>query len=239
MQTNFISYDVEKSSQRIEAIITANDNDYQETDSLPDRNKLTYNNGYYVNVGAIFVDIRNSSELTNEHKRPKLAKLYKSYISEVVAILNNFPDCKEINIVGDCVSGIFDGQYKNQIEALFNASVMINSLIKILNYKYSKNNIINIKLGIGLAWGRALMIKVGYYGTGINDVVWMGDVVNEASNLCNNANKNYRYPILLDEDIYNNLNDTNKNWCSYCSSNIYGANIINTNMDNWYKSNCT
>lgn len=39
------------------------------------------------------------------------------------------------------------------------------------------------RVGIGLAYGRALMIKAGYKGSTINEVVWMGDVVNEASKL--------------------------------------------------------
>lgn len=38
-----------------------------------------------------------------------LARLYRAYISEMVAIVNSFKTCKEINIVGDCVSAMFAG----------------------------------------------------------------------------------------------------------------------------------
>ena len=34
------------------------------------------------------------------------------------------------------------------------------------------------------------MVQAGYSGSGLNEVVWMGDVVNEASNLCGYALEN-------------------------------------------------
>lgn len=242
MQTSQIVYDLEKSSQRLDGILSASNSGYEEIDYIPDRSKLTFTNGYYITVGAIFVDIRKSSELPNEHKRPKLAKLYRSYISEVVAILNGFSNCKEVNIVGDCVSGIFEATYKPQIERMIDAAAQINSLIKILNYKFRKNGIVEISVGIGIAYGRVLMIKAGYSGSSINDVVWMGDVVNEASNLCNEANKNGKDVILVDDDVFRNLSsDYSKHFTQTTYGlfyNCYQANLINTVMDKWYNENC-
>lgn len=46
--------------------------------------------------------------MTDEHKRPTLAKMYRAFLSECVAIMNAETDCKEININGDCVWGVFD-----------------------------------------------------------------------------------------------------------------------------------
>lgn len=40
-----------------------------------------------------------------------------------------------------------------------------------------------LRVGIGLADGRALMIKAGFSGSGIHDVVYMGQVVNPAAKL--------------------------------------------------------
>ncbi|AZR74072.1 family 3 adenylate cyclase [Anoxybacter fermentans] len=240
MQTNHKSYDINKSAERIDEILAESNNSFEELDYIPDRSKLTYTNGFYVKVGAIFVDIRQSSELTGEHRRPKLAKLYRSYISETVAILNSYYDCKEINIVGDCVSGIFEAQYKYQIENMYFAAAEINSLIKILNYKYRKSDIVEIKVGIGLAYGRALMIKAGYSGSGINEVVWMGDVVNRASNLCNLANKDSTAPILIDENVYINLPEKDQDFFTYnYFGKYYEGNVINIKMQEWYEENCT
>lgn len=239
METNHISYDVEKSSKRIDDILNASNTEFEELEEIPSRDKLTFTNGFYIKVGALFVDIRDSSDLTDEHKRPTLAKLYRSYISEVVAVINSFEDCKEINIVGDCVSAIFNARYKSQLQAMFSCSAKINSLIKILNYKLKKKNIQTISIGIGLAYGRALMVKAGYSGSSINDVVWMGDVVNEASNLCNKANKDSNQCILVDGDVQCNLTDDDKKLLNYnYNEQCYEGNIINCAMEEWYKQNC-
>ena len=162
METNHISYDIDKSAKRIDDILNASNSEFEELLEIPSRDKLTFTNCFYINVGALFVDIRDSSDLTDEHKRPTLAKLYRSYISEVVAIINSFEDCKEINIVGDCVSAIFNARYQLQLQAMFSCSAKINSLIKILNYKLQKKNIQTISIGIGLAYGRALMMLYGW-----------------------------------------------------------------------------
>jgi len=239
METNHINYDIEKSVQRIDDILNASNAEFEELNEIPSRDKLTFNNGFYIKVGALFVDIRDSSDLTDEHKRPTLAKLYRSYISEVVAVINSFEDCNEINIVGDCVSAIFNARYKSQLQAMFSCSAKINSLIKILNYKLKKKNIQTISIGIGLAYGRALMVKAGYSGSTINDVVWMGDVVNEASNLCNKANKEYNQCILIDGDVQCNLTEHQKSLLSYnYTEQCYEGNIIDCAMEEWYKQNC-
>lgn len=239
METNHINYYVEKSAKRIDDILNVSNTSFEELDEIPSRDKLNFTNGFYINVGALFIDIRDSSDLMDEHKRPTLAKLYRSYISEVVAVINSFEDCKEINIVGDCVSAIFNARYKSQLQAMFSCSAKINSLIKILNYKLEKKNIQTISIGIGLAYGRTLMIKVGYSGSSINDVVWMGDVVNEASNLCNKANKENNKCILVDADVQCNLTDHQKGLLKYnYTEQCYEGDIINKEMEKWYDENC-
>jgi class 3 adenylate cyclase len=245
LKTNYIAYDYIKSFERIDKIIEESDNSFEELNSIPVRDKLTYTNGFYVNCSAIFVDIRESSKLTGEHLRPKLAKLYRVFISEVVAVMNGSDLCNEINIIGDCVSGVFNTPHKENIDGVFHIAAKISSLIKVMNYKFKKNDIEQIRVGIGISYGRALMIKAGYNGSSINDVVWMGDVVNEASKLSNKADNNY---IIVSSAIYNKLNDHNKNlliggiWTNYYSSGImddyYRGNVVHTPMNDWYNENC-
>jgi class 3 adenylate cyclase len=241
LKSNYKSYDVAKSSDRIEDIVKASHGNYEEVDEIPSREDLTFTNGFYINkTAALFVDIRKSSDLSGHHKRPKLAKIYRSYISEIVALLNSNSDCKEVNIEGDAVSGIFNTIYKSQIEDLINTAAKINTLIQIINYHFRKNDIVEIKVGIGVAFGRALMIKAGYSGSGINEVVWMGEVVNRASKLCNEANKDTTHPILIDDIVYENINDEEiKEFFSYnYLLGCYGANIMNRDMDEWFDKNC-
>ena len=163
MESNHtMSYDVDKSSDRMDDILNASDNYYCDKDSIPARSDLTFKNGYYVNVTAIFIDIVGSSDMTDEHKRPTLAKMYRAFLSECVAIMNAEIDCKEININGDCVWGVFDTPYKSYIDNVISVAARLNSMIKILNYKLRKKNYSEISVGIGIDYGRALMVKAGY-----------------------------------------------------------------------------
>lgn len=240
MKTTNKNYNFEKSLERIDNILNSNDNNYIENgNKIPSREQLTFTNGFYVNVSSLFVDIRDSSSLSNSHRRPTLAKIYRLFISEVVAIMNGEPNCNEINIIGDCVSGIFETETKQSINDLFSIACKINSLIDIINCKLTKRNIENIKVGIGIDYGRSLMIKAGHKGSEINEIVWMGDVVNNASKLCNNANRPNSKAILISNTIYNNLNSHNK---KYCISNPiysrYESNAVITFMNNWWEENC-
>lgn len=202
-------FNLNSSLERIDAIL--NDSiTYDEVDDIPKIDDLTFKNGKYVKCAAIFIDLRGSTDLIKtQGRKPKtLARLYRAYISEIVAIVNSFKTCKEINIVGDCVSAMFAGEEEESespvIEALQAAS-MSNGMMKILNVKFRKkwgSDFKEIQAGIGVALGRALVIKAGFSGSGINDLIYMGDVVNRASKMCGLAYKEYSEPICVTESVY-------------------------------------
>ncbi len=235
-------YRVEDSASRMDEILDANDNDYEDNKSgIPSRDKLTYKNGYYVNVTALFIDIVDSSKLTDGNKRPTLAKMYRAFLSECVAIMNSWEMCKEININGDCVWGVFETPKKSDIDDVISVAAQLNSMINILNYKLMKKKYDTLTVGIGIDYGRALMVKAGYTGSGINEIVWMGDVVNTACHLANKAGRGYRRKTIVTENIYCNLNDHHKSLLSsYVDGQVtrYEGNIIRNNMKDWYIENC-
>lgn len=241
--TNHIYYDVEKSAERIDEILDAGNGNYSDKDYIPSRSSLTYTNGFYVDVTALFIDIVGSSDMTDEHKRPVLAKVYRSFISECTAVMNSDTNCKEISINGDCVWGVFDTPKKKDIDAVFSIAAKLNSLIKILNYKLQKKGYNQIDVGIGIDDGRALMVKAGYSGSSLNDVIWMGDVVNKACHLCSSAGRSGRKPIVVSKTIFLNLNKDNqqllKQYYDYNDKEYkYEGNVINVSMDNWYNEHC-
>jgi class 3 adenylate cyclase len=241
MKSNYKAYDFEKSRERIDDILKTADKSFEEVDKIPSRDKLTFNNGFYVNkTSALFVDIRESSKLPSKYKRPVLARIYRSYISEVVAVINGDINCAEININGDCVWGVFDAQYQNQINSVFSTAAEVSSVIDTLNCKYEKKGIEPLTVGIGLAFGRVLMIKAGYNGSGLNDVVWMGEVVNESSNLCAYGNKGWGDKEIMVSSVFrNNLNDHNKALLEWNQNrSCYNGNVISTEMNNWIDENC-
>lgn len=236
------TYDVEKSAERMDDILDANDIDYIDNgNDIPKRDKLTYKNGYYVDVTALFIDIVDSSKLTDGHKRPTLAKMYRAFLSECVAIMNSWEMCKEININGDCVWGVFETPNKSDVDDVLSVAAQLNSMVKILNYKLSKKKYEEISVGIGVADGVALMVKAGYSGSGINDVIWMGDVVNSACHLANQAGRGYRKRIVISSKVYENILEETKEFFSTCSINYvthYEGDIIWKPMEKWYKENC-
>lgn len=242
MESNHtMSYSVEKSSERMDDILDSSNSNFKDTDSIPLRSELTFKNGYYVNITAIFIDIVGSSDMTDEHRRPTLAKMYSAFLSECVAIMNSENNCKEISINGDCVWGVFNTPYKSDIDEVISVSAKLNSMIKILNYKLRKKGYSEISIGIGIDYGRALMVKAGYSGSGINDIIWMGDVVNSACHLCNKAGRDFRKVIIISKTVYDNLNEHNQGlFSSYLDgwTTRYEGNIINTGMEEWYDKNC-
>ncbi len=241
MKSNYQSYDFEKSRERIDDILNTSDTSFEEVEKIPSRDKLTFTNGFYVTkTSALFIDIRDSSQLPDKYKRPTLARIYRSYISECVAVINGNDDCAEINIHGDSVWGVFDSQYKSQIDGVFSTAAQLSSIIDTLNCKYKKKGIDPLTVGIGMDFGRVLMIKAGYNGSGLNEVVWMGQVVNGASKLCSYGNKTWNDKELMVSDLfYQNLNDDNKKLLSWNSSrSCWNGNVVNTVMNDWKNENC-
>jgi class 3 adenylate cyclase len=236
MKATNTSYSLNDSIQRIDEILNTDSKCYEESKSIPSRDRLTYTNGFYVNCTAIFVDICDSSGLTNVHERPVLAKIYRSFISEMVAMFNSFDQCREISINGDCVWCVFDTPYKSDVDDAFNAACTANALINILNFKLEKKGYQTYDANIGMDYGRALMHKAGYKGSQINDVIWMGDVVNSACHLCNEDRGIFGKRIFLSETIYNNLNDDNKGFCNKFDDSIFHSSAVNAEMDDWLES---
>ncbi|TKJ29513.1 MULTISPECIES: adenylate/guanylate cyclase domain-containing protein [Blastococcus] len=240
MDSNYKTYSYTNSFNRLDQYLDAPAGNYEETDSLPSRDKLTYGNGYYANCAAMFVDLRDSSSLPASYKRPVLAKIYRSFISEVVAIMNSDLDAREINIVGDCVWGVFDTTLKTDVDDLFSRAAEVNSMMKVLRYKMEKKDYKTpVKAGIGLSYGRALMIKAGYNGSGISDVVYMGDVVNQAAKLAAQGSKGWNQPIYADGVFYQNLNEYNQGLLKQITwGGPYSGWVVNIAMENWYTENC-
>ncbi len=239
MKAEYSIYDFEKSRDRIDEILKGNDANYTDKDTIPSRDELTFTNGFNVSCSALFVDIRGSKNINGKHTKPVLAKIYKSYISELIAIMRNHPKVNEISIEGDCVWGIFDTPNKSDIDAVFKVAYEISSLIDVLNIKLKKRNYSELTVGIGAAYGRSLLIKSGYKGSGINEVVWLGTLVSEAAKLCGFGNQTYNdYEIMVSDVFYNNLNDTNKSLLSRnYNRSCYHGNVISIYMNEWVKNN--
>jgi len=238
MDGNYKSYNYLSSDSRIKEILNQPAGNFEEVDDLPDRDKLTFTNGFYGMCSAVFIDIRDSSDLTAKHKRPTLAKIYRAFISEMVAVLNSDPHVREVSIVGDCVWAVYKTTYKSQIDDVFAIAFKANTLLKLLNHHYAKKGIDPLRIGIGVEYGRVLMIKAGYSGSGVNEVIYMGDVVNRAAHLAHEGGRGWGVdPIFVGSLFCSNLNDHNQGLLRSRYVNgigsVYTGNVVSADMDEW------
>ena len=198
---NFNNGNIAASFRRMDKILNESDNSFPELKTIPSLENMTHKNGCYVPCISMFVDIRDSSKLISQHNRPVLAKIYRTFLSEIVMVMKSSKLCKHTKLEGDCVQGVFNAppSITNKCTAhIFELAAKISSMIEVMNRKFDKKGYTQIRVGIGLSYGNALMVKAGYSSSGEYDAVWIGDVVNEASKLSNYGNKN---PALGDEEL--------------------------------------
>lgn len=93
------TYDYIKGEKRIEGIL---DNELKiiEQNELPNDEPFTFSNGYYSWVSGIFVDIRDSSKLFADENKEKVSKIVRAFSSEIIEILRDDENLREIGIRG-------------------------------------------------------------------------------------------------------------------------------------------
>jgi class 3 adenylate cyclase len=241
-------YNYQEGKKRIESIL---DNTLKviRNDKIPSDDNFTFSNAYYGWVTGIFVDIRDSSELFSNKDKELVSKMIRSFTSEVIEILRNDDNLREIGIRGDCVYGIYTTPSKEDVDNVVQKSFWINTFIKMLNKLLSAKGLPKIQVGIGVSTDKELAIKAGRYGTGINNNVWIGEAVTKASNLSSLGNKNGYRTILISEFTYicmidimksRNAGKNVESWFRYHTisdiGNFFDANIIKEQFNNWIDS---
>lgn len=239
MDASYSNYDYTKSIERIDNILNSSDSSYDKHTGIPSKDSLTYNNGFYVDVTVLFIDIRGSKELSSKHTRPVLAKIYRAYISEVITVMKGNTCINEIYIEGDGLWAVFNTTTKDDVNSVFATAFTIASLIDILNVKLSKKKYSTLEVGIGIDDGESLYIKAGYKGSGIQEVVWIGKVVGQTAALCSYGNKTiHDREIMVSAKVYSNLSEHNKSLLvENISHNCYHGNVIRKDMNEWVEKN--
>jgi len=239
MEATHSSFDFKKSIERIDEILFSSDASYDDHKGVPARSTLTFLNGYYVDITILFVDLRGSKELSTKHTRPVLAKMYRAYISEVIAVMKGDSTISEVYIEGDGVWGVFNTTTNKHVQDVFSTAAKISSLIDIMNIKLAKRKYSTIKVGIGIEDGETLYIKAGFKGSGLNEVVWIGRPVGAAAALCKVGNKTTGdKELMVSERVYEMLSDHQKKLLTYNKNRgCYHGNVINNPMNEWVSEN--
>ena len=170
-----------------------------------DNSTFTYGNGVKTWVGAIFVDIRDSSKLFKNCNEDKLARMLRAFSNEIIKILKSINCYRQIGIRGDCVYGIYNVPSQMKVYNMFDLAIQINTFLKTYNRILKENQYETIQVGIGVGCSKDLVIKVGLEQTDINDMIWIGDAVVDASKLSNFALSKTEKPILFSENVYKKI----------------------------------
>ena len=144
------------------------------------------------------------------------------------------------SFIGDCVYAIYTTPFQKDIYNLYYSACYCNTYIIMLNKLLKENNLPTIKAGIGLGVSQTLVIKAGREHVGINDKIWIGEAVIDASNLSSIANKDINNPIVISPVFYNNIIETvesQKKFFKYYPYSKYGpcyaGNTIITEFNDW------
>ena len=244
-------YDYIQGKNRVESILD-NHMIIEEKKKLPVDGNFTFENGYRTWLTSIFIDIRDSSRLFTSNNQEETAKVIRAFISELIEILRDDGFMLEIGIRGDCVYAIYNTPSKEDILNCANKTFDANTFIEMFNKMLWKREIDPIRAGIGMSTGYDLVIKTGRKGVGINEKVWIGKAVTEASNLSSLGDKNsYRrlmysslsYSNFIDGLKVRNSNQNVENWFSSINNpipnigRVYNADIIQSVFNEWISSN--
>ncbi len=160
-----------------------------------DDTNLTYGNGeekkgIEINTCVLFVDIRNSVQLTKDKQVRTMGKIY-SVFTQCVLLAAQYEGGYVRNIIGDRVMVVFppDDCFKRAVYC----AITINHIASMINQAFDN---FEFKCGVGVDYGKISVMKVGILKKGAeNDdnkgLVWVGYPANFASRLTDCANKEF------------------------------------------------
>ena len=241
-------YEYKRSKDAVESILES-PTQIVEKSSIPSDSGFTYENGIKAWVGALFIDIVDSSKLF-QSPNEDTARIIRSFCSEIISILKDDDNYREIGIRGDCVYCIYNVSLQKDLVEIFRHAYRINTFMTMLNKLLRKHGYTLISGGIGLGCSQDLIIKAGQNGSGINDKIWIGKAVVDAAHLSDVANRNGISAIAMSPLFYNNVikylceeNERYKSWIIAHSAGYYGSvdfyhcNIVETSFNKWIEEN--
>ena len=238
-------YDYKAGKKRIKEILD-NTLEVIGKDRIPKDDKFTFSNAYYGWVTGVFIDIRNSTDLFSQKNKEEVSKIIRSFTSEIIEILRDSDNLREIGIRGDCVYAIYATGLKSNVYESVDKTIYVNTFLKMLNKLLTEKHFPNISVGIGISTARELVVKAGRKDIGINNSVWIGDAVTKAANLSSIGNKDSYLSMNMSDITYKNiitiLKENNKeenveNWFTKYTTKehgtFYSANITKVKFDKW------
>lgn len=192
--------------------------------------KLTFGNtGLRFTGSVLFIDIRGSTELLNEHKRPTVAKIHMAFFHTIVKIANSLKgEVRSFN--GDSALIFFEGNYKETLSTATKCGMQIKYCLGVEDSPVRQllRGYADLDFGIGIDHGEILCTKVGIGGQQNRDIFWISNSVNRSTRLGDDGEApNHVY---ISKYVYDNLLD----WAKFgTKKNMSGEDV---SVDMWDSS---
>lgn len=200
MSTN--DYDYKAGKIRIDEILNGRVI-VTDQNEIPESDQFTFENGYFGWVSSIFVDIRNSHQLFKKHDKVIVSKVIRCFSSEIIEILRDDTNLREIGVRGDCVYAIYTTPTQQDVYDVAEKTYAVNTYISALNNTLTSKQYPVIKVGIGMSTARELVVRPVRNKSTISNLVWIGEAVTTASKLSSLANTRGYECIIFAESSYN------------------------------------
>lgn len=133
---------------------------------------------------AMFIDLRNSSDLLINRWKQSSAKVHKAYITVVVDVVNRNGGMVR-SFQGDGILSFWPAYYKSQISQAVRSAMIIKGLLDNEFRKYFEKYF-DLDFGIGVDFDDAYVIRAGSTDKKENnDLVYITKAVNKAVKLAN------------------------------------------------------
>ncbi len=203
----------------------------EERKSIPANGEYQMNKWYKIpDVICVFVDIRNSTQLSATHHDKSTASIYEFFTGTAVRILHSF-DPSYIDIKGDGVFALFN---QDEIFRAMAAAISFKTFSEqtfIPSVKAKVGDTVDIGSHMGIDQRTVLVKRVGIRNTKgtdeRNNEVWAGKPINMAAKLASRSKDNQ---LWVSDRFHDNLSDNDLIMKS-CGCN--GGQTSNVKTDLW------
>ncbi len=161
---------------------------------------------YNLACSIMFVDMRNSTDMTDKNGSRDMTKIYKMFAKLVITAVEE-NDGRVYQIMGDGMLCSFIGdKNKNSGEKALSAAKTINDYLKDV-YNEIVEDDWKISCGIGIRTGHIFLNRIGTRGKNKTcKVAYPSSITNYACKLCNQAEGGQ---VLFDDATYDQIKNKN------------------------------
>lgn len=216
MEEKIISSEIELLSKAIDRITTSEVLESIIADRLPLTEEMADSNKIHNGKASIlFVDMRDSTKLSERFSSEQLVVIYRSYIRSIVQAIR-YSGGSVKDFMGDGVLAVFidDSDGKSEDKAVWAARYITTVIDKVLNPVLDQKMHHRISCGIGIHTGQVSVSKVGMKGREQQEdaepeygLVWIGSSTNLA---CKMSSAVSNGTIFISSSTYSELTNSDE-----------------------------